>query len=460
MKTPLPLLVTNGWDPPLRRLKATHPELEIITVTESVDLRSASEQIARALLSGRQVRQRLVEADDQWLQQAMQVGGSVFAQTVGTFRSKSDEWLDNILRGGRALLSRPSASRLAGCFPGTRAVVLGAGPSLDRVAPELPRLCSGAITIAAGSALLPLQRLGIAPNIACLIEGQDRSEQFASPVDLSTAVMVLAQHGHPAHWRAPAYTLIRADLSENAWFTRFAGRAATLASGGNVGAFAVLLAAHLGCREIVVAGLDFSQQADADHAQGATSPRFGEAAGESLEIEGFAGEPVRSSALLVSYRTNLEGIVNQLRARTRVINVAGRGAARISGTTEAEACDLPAATVTIDVPAEEAIAARVEDATLPIEGTLREGLDSIAREWRALSNLADRLRDEQAEASIWRARFGAWLARRPGSWGGVLLAGFVLDLNADPQTVVRERLAAGATWLRDYRAQLGFGPGN
>ena len=44
MKTPLPLLVTNGWDPPLRRLKATHPELEIITVTESVDLRSASEQ--------------------------------------------------------------------------------------------------------------------------------------------------------------------------------------------------------------------------------------------------------------------------------------------------------------------------------------------------------------------------------------------------------------------------------
>jgi hypothetical protein len=141
MTARLPLLVSNGWDEPLRALQAAQPELEIITVTGSDDLRSASEQIARALLSGRQVRQRLVTADDEWLQRAMDAGGSVFAQTVGTLKSKSDEWLDNILDSGRALAVRPSVAPLAGCFLGARAVVFGAGPSLDRVAPSLPKLC-------------------------------------------------------------------------------------------------------------------------------------------------------------------------------------------------------------------------------------------------------------------------------------------------------------------------------
>ncbi len=456
MTARLPLLVSNGWDEPLRALQAAQPDLEIITVTGSDDLRSASEQIARALLSGRQVRQRLVIADDEWLQRAMDAGGSVFAQTVGTLKGKSDEWLDNILDGGRALAVRPSVAPLAGRFVGARAVVFGAGPSLDRVAPSLPKLCDNAITIAAGSALLPLQRLGVTPDIACVIEGRDRSEQWASPVDLAKTVLVLAQHGHPAHWRAPARLLVRADLAENAWFTRLTADGVALASGGNVGAFAVVLAAHLGCQEIVLAGLDFSQPHGADHARGATSPGFGASAGESFEVVGVGGTAVPSSALLISYRTNLEGIVNALRSQTTVINVAGRGAARIAGTTEADASALPPAQPSFDAVVADTIEARLTAAPALPDSALKAEIESLEQEWTTLATLAERLVAEQAEAHQWRAAFGSVLAGSPGSWGGILLAGFVLDLNADPSVVVQERLSKGRDWLECYRRRLGL----
>jgi hypothetical protein len=144
--------------------------------------------------------------------------------------------------------------------PVQRAVVTGAGPSLEAQAPRLAGLRSGACLIATDASVPALLGLGLAPDLVVSIDCQLYSYHhflqrlpagvpllldLASPPvlgRLASQVMYFAG-GHPLSRYVCEHWLPLPPLDT---------------SGGNVAQAAVSLAVSLGAKEIQLAGLDFS----------------------------------------------------------------------------------------------------------------------------------------------------------------------------------------------------------
>lgn len=455
-----PLLVSNGWDDELRRLRDRDPLLRIITVTAASDLRSASEQIAAQLLSGGEVRCRRIAGPVDWLDVALESGGAIFRQTVGTLQLRVDEWLANLATQPREWLGLPSVDQLRGVVP-DELLVLGAGPSLDRLGTTLVTLTRTRPTLAVGSALAPLHERGIVPDFAAVIEAADCSRQFAPPVELQQIGLIVAQHGHPAHRRLRAAAIWRADLVETGWLSAALGLDDPLPSGGNVGAFCVALAARLGARRILLAGLDFAVDAAGDdHARHATSPAFAAQAGDRLDVPGWGGGIAASNTLLSAYRLHLEGLVRSLEGQVEVINLAGPGTAHIAGTEDCFAADWLVAhpLVPFDRTELRAQLAGRTHPTIAVGELSRRWLTALARfsaELDEIERLGSQLQSGAAPASRWRAELGGYLAERAMSFGSVLIRGFLLDPARDPRSSVAERLAQGRQWIAQLQRELG-----
>jgi hypothetical protein len=209
-----------------------------------------------------------------------------------------------------------------------RAIVTGAGPSLEEQAPRLAGLRDGACLIATDASLPALLGLGLIPDLIVSIDcqlysyhhflqglppGVPLALDLASPPvlgRLASRVLYFAG-GHPfcqyasAHWQPlPALDT----------------------SGGNVAQAAVSLAVSLGAREIHLAGLDFSYPKAKAYSRGTFLYPIAAAAESRLRpveswfqaflLEGRGGgQPRNTSRPLDLYRRRLEAYARTVPAR-------------------------------------------------------------------------------------------------------------------------------------------------
>ncbi len=144
--------------------------------------------------------------------------------------------------------------------PAQRAVVTGAGPSLEVQAPRLARLRDGACLIATDASVPALLGFGLTPDLVVSIDCQLYSyhhflQRLPAGVPLALDLAsppVLGRLSSPALYFAGGHPFSRYVRAH--WLPL-----PTLdTSGGNVAQAAVSLAISLGAREIHLAGLDFS----------------------------------------------------------------------------------------------------------------------------------------------------------------------------------------------------------
>jgi hypothetical protein len=159
------------------------------------------------------------------------------------------------------LANLPAAERATGVIaPVKRAIITGAGPSLERQLERLPELRRDGLLIASDTSLPALLSSGIRPDLVISIDCQQISYHhflqgippdvplvldLASPAVLTrlTPQVLFFSSGHPfsgyvnRRWR-------KFPILDT--------------SGGNVSHAAVSLARHLGAREIFLLGIDFS----------------------------------------------------------------------------------------------------------------------------------------------------------------------------------------------------------
>jgi hypothetical protein len=154
------------------------------------------------------------------------------------------------------------AAALDGLFAGAPAVIVGAGPSLDRNLPALAALQDRAVIIGADTALRPLLAGGVRPHIMVGVDPAEQNARHLAGVDRLQDVWLAGEGSlHPTAFEGFAGRTFVFKVSQHdpwPWLAATGLDRGTLRAWGSVVTSAFDLALRMGCDPIVFAGLDLS----------------------------------------------------------------------------------------------------------------------------------------------------------------------------------------------------------
>ncbi|KMY68983.1 hypothetical protein AAU61_05375 [Desulfocarbo indianensis] len=242
-----------------------------------------------------------------------------------TRQAKDEQWLANIQANFKHLLKAPDLTRLAHRFRGAPALVLGAGPSLDRSLAALGGASGKALLLGAASAIGPLAAKGMALHLAVALEAKDESRQFAA-VDPARTWLAAATSGHARHfelWRGKC-----ALFHLQPWVAKLSGGGWALPNGGHASSAAFSLAVLWGCDPIILVGQDLAYSGGRIHAHGRPGGEE-EKRPATVEVPGIHGDQVQTSPVFMSYISWYRETAAYLAKRgkgPRIINATAEGA--------------------------------------------------------------------------------------------------------------------------------------
>jgi hypothetical protein len=251
--------------------------------------------------------------------------------------------LINIMKNVKHIIENPYISCLKDKYKGYPAFVIANGPSLDKNIQHLKDIGGRGLIICMESAIIPLLRNGIKPDILVVIERLKASyiyhfRDVKYPDGI--ALLGLAQINSLVFDSFPGEKLpiFRDREFLNIWLCRYLGDGSVIDAGVNVSHLATEIALYLGADPIIFAGQDFAYgEDDATHSKSSIySEERGRKSMEfirsipSVYLEGNDGAPVRSNEMWAQLK---EGLELKISAHTdrHFIN-ATEGGAKIKGT--------------------------------------------------------------------------------------------------------------------------------
>ncbi len=181
----------------------------------------------------------------------------------------SAEWVNNMAANLPFLAPRKHFSVLGRRFAGKPAILVGAGPSLDRNMADLARAKDRALILAVHSAVVPLSKAGITPDLVIILEGQKLDHYFKDVPELSKIVLVPSPQTHPVHLTLGFKDFLTMSHEGNAaadWLQQAYGEK-PLRTGGSVACAAFSLLHELGCDPLVLVGMDTAYSDTQGHAK-------------------------------------------------------------------------------------------------------------------------------------------------------------------------------------------------
>lgn len=203
---------------------------------------------------------------------------------------------ENILLNFPDVLRSAGAKHLENLFQGRPAVLVAAGPSLEKNVHLLRELQGRAVIIAVDTALRLLLPLGIKPDIVTTIDfNQVNFQKFANvPIDPDIS-LVYHPGGYYESIRAfqgPRFTSSRVPNRIPAWLMQYVEDKGGLSSGTTVAHLSFFLARHMGCDPIVFMGQDLAFPKNQVHAGDLSLWDINTSDMET--VEDIFGEPVGS----------------------------------------------------------------------------------------------------------------------------------------------------------------------
>ena len=146
-------------------------------------------------------------------------------------------------------------------YKGKTAVVVSAGPTLDRNIETIKKYRENIILIVVGTALKTVVLNGLKPDFLCIIESFDSAKQMAG-IDLSDVNFVTEPFSHP-NLRIPkfkkTYSHISSNMPINNFWSEVTGEdISEYLSKGTVSYTALNTARIIGCSKIVLVGQDLA----------------------------------------------------------------------------------------------------------------------------------------------------------------------------------------------------------
>jgi hypothetical protein len=250
---------------------------------------------------------------------------------IGTMIDRGKLWQHNTIRNIPYLAKNPGIKALENIFKGKPAIVVGAGPSLNRSLDVLRELADRFVIISTGTALRPLRNAGIKPALVVAVDGSHKTlPQFEVPCDdLYLACSALVYPGILPRFKGLfSGALISNPIGQ--WLNHFGTPKGTLVAAGTVTVTAIDLAAMMGCDPVISVGFDLCFEDDgkthADHTMYHDSrldPR------KLVRVPGNLQEQVLTTEQFRCYIMLMEEYIKS-RPDVRLIN-ATTGGARIQG---------------------------------------------------------------------------------------------------------------------------------
>ncbi|MBN2329447.1 MAG: motility associated factor glycosyltransferase family protein [Candidatus Omnitrophica bacterium] len=260
---------------------------------------------------------------------------------------------ENMWENLPGILSSFGLSDVRGMLRGKSAIVVAAGPSLDKNADQLRGVENRAALIAVDTAHRTLRRRGVEPHIVVTTDPTELNAKHFEDVDPSPRTILAfdpeVYSAIPSAWPHRKLFLNLEKASFTRWLEKAFGPFGFLPKGSSVGHTAFYLARELGADPIVFVGLDlaFDPQGGATHAAdaalhrsyapisaGAGAARLGPRAGAGAMQEsivwtpGIHGAPVPTSKVMFLY---IQQFVEEIRKTSARVVDATEGGALLHG---------------------------------------------------------------------------------------------------------------------------------
>ena len=170
-------------------------------------------------------------------------------------------WSKVIAGNGFRIASSASFGALAGLFKDKPAVVVAAGPSLDKQLERLKSRSEDVLIIAIGQTVKALAAAGIKPHLVHILESRNVAHQLTDEGSDLKQNIVLSPDCHPAIYDVPVATTFVATPSVNPmgrWIEDVRGNPCLTIGGGTVALGAVGLAQVLGANPVMLIGQDLA----------------------------------------------------------------------------------------------------------------------------------------------------------------------------------------------------------
>jgi len=260
-------------------------------------------------------------------------------------RTHGARYLLNTLANVRALATEGDVASLSGAFPGVPAIVVGAGPSLDRALCHLREAQHNAIIVTVDTALRPLLNAGVSPHLVVALDpGEANTRHLWNLPPCDDTFLVAEASMTPIaldHFRGRTFLFTVSDHQPWSWLAAHGQTRGKLRAWGSVLTSAYDLALRLGCDPVAFVGADLSFTNNQPYARGVAYEedwrRLGDwgvpleqhwrdvmALWPHLEEPDIHGVPTRTAAHLVTFRNWLVEQIGREKGRT-IVNATGGG---------------------------------------------------------------------------------------------------------------------------------------
>lgn len=254
-------------------------------------------------------------------------------------------YLLNTLRNLSTIAAESDVAALCDTMRGVPAVVVAAGPSLDRQMAALRGVESRAVVIAVDTALRPLLDAGIQPHLVVTIDPSDINSRHLQRLPDTSKTWLVAEGSMPPETFPPfcsrTFVFTVSAHQPWPWYAALGLQRGALKAWGSVLTSAVDLALRLGCQPILFAGADLAYTGGRPYCRGTTFERLWAgmtARGTTLadvwrslvdarspvEAADIYGDPTQTTGNLVAFRSWIVECTSSLRDR-RFINTTPGG---------------------------------------------------------------------------------------------------------------------------------------
>ncbi|UVI29887.1 motility associated factor glycosyltransferase family protein [Paenibacillus spongiae] len=195
-----------------------------------------------------------------------------YVSNISTMKERGLQHTKNVLYNLAANLNTPSLSNKYQSLSGTSAVIVGAGPSLERDVEWLKKVKDYALIIAAGTSIQSLQHYGIKPHLVVSMDGSDSNYDAFKPIDRSDIPFVYIPQVDYRIVDLQMSNTMHAFFYSDAITNYLMGTVETdplFRSHFSVTGTCIQIAAYLGCTEIIFTGQDLSYPTSSMYATGA-----------------------------------------------------------------------------------------------------------------------------------------------------------------------------------------------
>jgi len=273
-----------------------------------------------------------------WFDQAIAEAGYQSEMGLATLERLAPVFTESALRALPHVFRLPGVERLEGLFRGEPAVIVSAGPSLDKNLALLEPVQDLCLIIALARTAKPLERCGIRPHLLVHNEPKPYFHTICDCGNLSETAFVLCEQAETRffeHQHGPTFVFQNPANFAGRWVDRHFPELAkaNLETGGSAATEAFSTAALAGCDPIILLGQDLSVSGDRYYAAAEANFKFPHTAADERWVPGYLGGQAKTLHNYLSFLLWFQDRAAALAAGNRRLGLvnATEGGARLDG---------------------------------------------------------------------------------------------------------------------------------